>query len=121
MENWVEMLLVSLPTKHLYVVSDEKPEIGDYSINLNSPYDHKELCTIDNEFELERYVMSNKGSDCRKVIMSTDPLIGKTIPKEFVDQYNDTGNPIETVLVKMEREMVLTNGYKDQPDDVIGY
>jgi len=57
--------------QHLYILSDEQPKIGDWTINLNSPHPHKEVCRIDNRIELERYV-KKVGNNCKKIIATTD-------------------------------------------------
>jgi hypothetical protein len=56
---------------HIYITSDEEIKKGDWCINLNSSYEHKELCRIDNQIELERYAQKI-GNDCKKIILTTD-------------------------------------------------
>jgi hypothetical protein len=56
---------------HIYITSDEEIKEGDWCINLNSSYEHKELCRIDNQIELERYAQKI-GNDCKKIILTTD-------------------------------------------------
>jgi hypothetical protein len=76
--------------QNLYITSDEKPEDGDWGINLNSPYEHKELCRIDNQIELERYVQKT-GNDCKKIILTTDQDLIKdgvqAIDDEFLEWF----------------------------------
>jgi hypothetical protein len=57
--------------QNIYITSDEEIKSGDWCINLNSPYQHKELCRIDNQIELERYAQKT-GNACRKIILTTD-------------------------------------------------
>ena len=57
--------------KNIYITSDEEIKVGDWCINLNSPYPHKEPCRIDNHLELERYAKKT-GNDCKKIILTTD-------------------------------------------------
>jgi hypothetical protein len=102
---------------HLYIISDEKPKVGDWSINLNSQYAHKELCSIDNEIELKNYVNS-VGNDCRKIIATTDPSLGLPSPSEsfikaYIEAYNN-GNVIEDVLIEVECPQCQEWGYVSQ-------
>ena len=57
--------------RNIYITSDEEIRIGDWTINLNSTYSHKELCRIDNQLELERYA-KKIGNNCKKIILTTD-------------------------------------------------
>jgi len=76
--------------QHMYIISDEKPAIGDWSINRTSPYKHMELCKIDNDIEVNRYVLSVH-NDCKKVILTTDIDLIKNgvqaIDEEFIDWF----------------------------------
>jgi len=117
---------------HLYILSDEKPKVGDWSINLNSRHAHKELCRIDNEIELERYV-NKVGNNCKKIIATTDSSLWlhddtvpypktKTLPQiphqfieHFIVEYNKS-NVIDKVLVEVKYNelypMVQNNNFK---------
>jgi hypothetical protein len=57
--------------QNIYITSDEEIKEGDWCINLNSTYEHKELCRIDSQIELERYAQKI-GNDCKKIILTTD-------------------------------------------------
>ena len=69
---------------NLYAIGDEKPKIGDWSINLNSSHSHKELCRMDNEIELERYV-NKDGNDCKKVVITTDKFLVIRYDERYAD------------------------------------
>jgi len=104
---------------HLYFTSKEKPKVGDWSINLNSPHKHMELCKIDNDIELERYV-NKDGNDCRKIIATTDKSLNqygimcadKNIarpcvnipqpPQSFLKEYVSAGG-IDKVFIEVDR------------------
>ena len=90
--------------KELFITSDEEIKEGDWCINLNSPYKHKELCRIDNQIELERYA-KKIGNNCKKIILTTDQdLINdgvQAIDDEFLEWF--VNNPsCEEVEVKLE-------------------
>ena len=76
--------------KELFITSDEEIKEGDWCINLNSPYKHKELCRIDNQIELERYA-KKIGNNCKKIILTTDQdLIAdgvQAIDDEFLEWF----------------------------------
>jgi hypothetical protein len=76
--------------KNIYITNDEEIKEGDWVINLNSPYAHKELCKIDNQLELERYAQKI-GNDCKKIVLTTDQdLIAygvQPIPDEFLEWF----------------------------------
>jgi len=55
----------------IYITNNEEIKEGDWVINLNSPYAHKELCRIDNQLELERYAKKTS-NNCKKIILTTD-------------------------------------------------
>jgi hypothetical protein len=75
-------------TQHIYITNDEEIKEGDWVINLNSPYAHKEICRIDNQFELERYAKKTS-NNCKKIILTTDQdLIGvQAIDDEFLEWF----------------------------------
>ena len=90
--------------QNMYITSDEEIKEGDWCINLNSPYKHKELCRIDNQIELERYA-KKIGNNCKKIILTTDQdLINdgvQAIDDEFLEWF--VNNPsCEEVEVKLE-------------------
>jgi len=76
--------------QNIYITSDEEIKEGDWSINLNSPYAHKEVCRIDNQIELERYAQKT-GNNCKKIILTTDDqLIAdgvQAIDDEFLEWF----------------------------------
>jgi hypothetical protein len=76
--------------QHIYITSDEEIKKGDWCINLNSSYEHKELCRIDNQIELERYAQKI-GNDCKKIILTTNQdLISdgvQAINDEFLEYF----------------------------------
>lgn len=115
--------------QHLYILSNEKPSIGDWSINLNSPHPHKELCRIDNKKELDNYI-NNPKNKCRKIIATTDKSLimkkdivggfktGLALPqpsqffiKVFVESHYGS-EPITQVMVEYEVDGT-TCGYED--------
>lgn len=77
-------------TRHIYITNDEEIKQGDWCINLNSLYNHKELCRIDNQLELERYAKKTSNK-CKKIILTTDADLIKdgvqTIPDEFLEWF----------------------------------
>ena len=77
---------VHLTTQHIYITSDEEIKEGDWCINLNSPYKHKELCRIDNQLELERYAVKI-GNNCKKIILTTDPDLIKDGVQAIDDKF----------------------------------
>jgi hypothetical protein len=81
---------LQLSYQNIYITSDEEIKVGDWCINLNSSYEHKELCRIDNQIELERYAQKI-GNDCKKIILTTDPdLIEdgvQSIDDEFLEWF----------------------------------
>jgi hypothetical protein len=88
--------------QNIYITSDEEIKKGDWCINLNSPYAHKELCKIDNQLELERYVKKTS-NNCKKIILTTDQDLIKdgvqAIDDEFLEWF--VKNPsYESVEVK---------------------
>lgn len=88
----------------IYIITNQKPSIGDWSLNLNSNYEHKEICHIDNEYE-QSYVQ-NPNNDCRKIIISNDPRLGIAEPsdgflRKFESQYNKK-SPIQEVVVEYQ-------------------
>jgi hypothetical protein len=110
---------------HLYILSDDKPKVDDWCINLNSPHKHKELCRIDNQIELEQHV-NRTGNNCKKIIATTDQtlemkrdIIGgfetgiafsqpsDSFVKKFIEVYN-SNNPITEVMVEY-----VDNGEED--------
>jgi hypothetical protein len=93
---------------HIYITSDEEIKKGDWCINLNSSYEHKELCRIDNQIELERYAQKI-GNDCKKIILTTDQdLIAdgvQAIPDEFLEWF--VKNPsCEFVKIHKEKQHI---------------
>jgi hypothetical protein len=80
----------SYTNQHIYIISDEEIKEGDWCINLNSTYEHKELCRIDSQIELERYAQKI-GNDCKKIILTTDQdLIAggvQAIDDEFLEWF----------------------------------
>ena len=80
----------SFKTQYIYITSDEEIRIGDWTINLNSTYSHKELCRIDNQLELERYA-KKIGNNCKKIILTTDQDLIKdgvqAIDDEFLEWF----------------------------------
>lgn len=108
---------------HLYFTSNEKPKVGDWSINLNSPYKHMELCKIDNDTELERYV-NKDGNDCRKIIATTDKSLNqygimcadKSVarpcinipqpPQPFLKEYVNAGG-IDKVFIEVDKNWII--------------
>jgi hypothetical protein len=88
--------------QHIYITNDEEIKKEDWCINLNSSYEHKELCRIDNQIELERYAQKI-GNDCKKIVLTTDQdLIAdsvQSIDDEFLQWF--VKNPsYESVEVK---------------------
>ena len=103
--------------QELYFLSDEEIKEGDWCINLNSLYEHKELCRIDSQIELERYVQKTE-NDCKKIIATTKidldfqdylktgqkrtwvtlPHPSESFIKKFIEAYNG-GKPITEVMV----------------------
>jgi hypothetical protein len=71
---------------YIYITSDEEIKVGDWCINLNSPYPHKELCRIDNHLELERYAKKT-GNDCKKIILTTDQDLIKDGVRNIDDSF----------------------------------
>jgi hypothetical protein len=69
---------------NMYIISDEEIKEGDWSINLNSPYAHKEVCRIDNQIELERYVQKTV-NNCKKIILTDN----KDLIKDGVQAIDD--------------------------------
>ena len=76
--------------RNFYITSDEEIKEGDWCINLNSPYAHKELCRIDNQLELERYAKKTS-NNCKKIILTTDQDLIKdgvqAIDDEFLEWF----------------------------------
>jgi hypothetical protein len=95
--------------QHLYITSDEEIKKGDWCINLNSSYEHKELCRIDNQIELERYAQKI-GNDCKKIILTTD----QDLIKDGVQEIDDTF--LEWFAKKPNRESVETQKWFDGVD-----
>jgi len=107
---------------HLYITNDEEIKEGDWCINLNSPYKHKELGRIYNQIDLERYVQKT-GNDCKKIILTTDQdLINdgiQAIDNEFIEWF--VKNPsCESVEVKLNYlgSKCLKCGYIENHDEV---
>lgn len=114
---------------HLYFTSNEKPGVGDWSINLNSPHKHMELCKIDNDIELERYV-NKDGNDCRKIIATTDKYLNqygimcadKNIarpcinipqpPQSFLKEYVNTEG-VDKVFVEVDKNWIIKTDSND--------
>ena len=87
---------------HIYIISNEEIKIGDWCVNINSVYDHKEICRIDNQAELERYAQK-VGNNCKKIILTTNPDLIKdgvqAIEDEFLDFFVE--NPtFESIVVE---------------------
>jgi hypothetical protein len=106
---------------NICITNLERPKVGDWSINLNSPYTHKELCKIDNQIELDEYV-NKEGNDCQKVVLTDDEDLIKdgvqSIDDEFLEWF--IKNPsCESVEIE-EIEKYKSTTY-DQPDKFIGY
>ena len=95
--------------KHIYITSDEEIKEGDWCINLNSLYEHKELCRIDNQIELERYAQKT-GNACRKIILTTDQDLIKdgvqAIDDNFLEWFvkNPSCEEVETIKVPYHDE-----------------
>jgi hypothetical protein len=96
--------------QNIYITSDEEIKSGDWCINLNSPYQHKELCRIDNQIELERYAQKT-GNACRKIILTTDQdLINdgvQLIDDEFLEWF--VKNPSCKIVEVNENITVIQN------------
>lgn len=98
--------------QHLYIISDEKIKVGDWTVDYDCGFSHGRLTTIDNELELKRYA-ENPKFNIKKVIATTDPKC-KTrtlgvrspsvpipqIPKSFVKDYEI--NPVEEIELEHE-------------------
>jgi hypothetical protein len=88
---------------NIYITSDEEIKVGDWVINLNSPYAHKELCRIDNQLELERYAKKTS-NNCKKIILTTDQDLIKKGVQDIVSHFLEwfINNPsCEEVEIKL--------------------
>lgn len=107
-----ELILSSLNNPQLwynvnmYITSNEEIKVGDWCINLNSPYPHKELCRIDYHLELERYTKKT-GNDCKKIILTTD----QDLIKDGVQSINDEF--LEWIVKNPSCENVDVNDWLD--------
>ena len=120
-----------LKNQHLYLLSDDEIKEGDWCINLNSLYEHKELCRIDSQIELERYVQKTE-NDCKKIIATTKidldfqdylktgqkrtwvtlPHPSESFIKKFIEAYNG-GKPITEVMVEY-KHLQSTSGLNEE-------
>jgi hypothetical protein len=93
---------------HMYITSDDKIKVGDWTMDVECGLPHGRLTTIDNEIELERYA---SGAEIKKVILSTDPDLGlPLISKEFIDTYvrsDNKGKPFKKVEVTTGEDLAL--------------
>jgi hypothetical protein len=93
--------------QNIYTTSDEEIKEGDWVINLNSPYAHKELCRIDNQLELERYAKKTS-NNCKKIILTTDQDLIKdgvqAIDDEFLEWFvkNPSCGDVEIEDISMQ-------------------
>jgi hypothetical protein len=95
--------LSGLPYR-MCIVLDEKPRIGDWSINVTSQYEHMELCKIDNQTELERYV-DNPNHNCKKAFIigyKDSPTIHRLDVDMILEKCNKTNKLSVPILVKYE-------------------
>ena len=108
---------ITLNPQNIYITNSEEIKEGDWCINLNSPYEHKELCRIDNQIELERYA-KKLGNDCKKIILTTDQALIKdgvqAIDDEFLNWF--VNNPT-CEEVKVENSSVVKEHIFDGSND----
>jgi len=94
--------------KHIYITCDEEIKEGDWVINLNSPYSHKEICRIDNELELERYAKKTS-NNCKKIILTTNQYLiedgVQAIDDEFLEWFVKNPSCEEVEVDRDEREV----------------
>lgn len=103
---------------HIYITSNKEIKIGDWTVNLNSLYAHKELCRIDNQLELERYAVKIS-NDCKKIILTTDPELIKdgilAIDDEFLKWFGKNSSceevKVDLIPVNDFGSEVLVTGY----------
>ena len=107
---------------YILITSDEEIKAGDTTINLKSIHNHKELCTIDNDIELERYT-KKQGNDCKKVIahlpLNNSPILEgvpllPALPNEEIDLATQ-----EYPFLFIEGYKKAKEKYKFTEDDVI--
>lgn len=84
-------------TQHLYLVSDEKVNIGDWDYNPNgTPKIQKQTNEVTQDV---------RDYGWRKIIASTDPSLGlPIIPQNFIQQYVEAQGKIEEVRVEIDYE-----------------
>lgn len=100
--------------QNIYITNEEKIKEGDWVVNFNSIYAHKELCRIDNQLELKRYA-KKASNDCKKIILTTDQDLIKdgvqAIDDEFLEWFVKNPN-CEYVKVK-NSILKIPNRYDD--------
>lgn len=88
----------------LCIILDKKPKVGDWSINVNSPYEHMELCKIDNLVELESYV-DRPINSCRKAFVVGDknsPSIHQLDIDMILERCGELGKESVPIHMKLE-------------------
>lgn len=96
---YAEGVNVECVENHLYVLSDDKIEVGDYYINIYNSPNHRQVNTHQTIKQLNNHKKDYRFKYCEKVIASTDPTLNlPTISEQFIQDW--CKNPVEDVLVE---------------------
>lgn len=112
---------------HYYLVSIGSKKVGDWILNVHSEYNHKEVCKIDNEIELERY-----GKNKAKIEYSSDPKLEmrqcddidsylngdhakemEVADQKFRKQWNDIVNDSEYNAPIIDKNIYIVSSYEN--------
>ena len=87
----------------LCIVLNKKPKLDDWSVNITSPYEHMELCKIDNLIELENYV-NRPTNSCSKVFIIGDKD-SPSIHQLDIDMILERSSELETESVPIDMKL----------------
>ena len=102
---------------HMYIVSLEEIKEGDSGYFVSCDFEDFFVCRC------LSVTTEDLGHIYKKIIATTDssleglPMIEDTFIQHFVDS---NGN-IDEIFVEYKRDVGLVNGYKNQPENIIGF
>lgn len=99
---------------HYYLTSFATKKVGNWVLNIDSKYDHKEVCRIDNEIELERY--ANQSNRIVKIEFTSDPKLGLNQYTE-INSFLNENNSILNKLKQLSDEELKDGWAKTEKYD----
>ena len=108
---------------YFYKVSEDPIQVGDLVLNTKSKFLHSEVCTIDNQTELENY--ANVNPAIKKVVATTErkyeliPSIPGDIIEAWVELNNDAVFMKHEVSFTFDEVISLLESYEnDKPSSI---